>query len=173
MASVRSGYPEYLRRTSDASTGCISGSILGGRWSDHVLKKLKAQGGHTVPEVSTPTLPPHSICHLKHTLRTVRTPALPLSSPIVDASPKHESCHAVPAPPRHRLRLARRKSHAHRLDLRCALLLRLFHHVRALLPRPPFPSSPLTIPGHPGHSCLPPPPAPAPSPHTTCPCIIR
>ncbi len=34
-------------------SGSMAGSILGGRWSDHVFKKLKAQnGGVSEPEVT-------------------------------------------------------------------------------------------------------------------------
>lgn len=40
------------------STGSMFGSILGGRWSDRVFKKIKAKnGGISQPEVLTPSLP--------------------------------------------------------------------------------------------------------------------
>ena len=93
--------------------GSMFGSILGGRWSDHVLRQATAQGDRS-PEVYYYTISSLSI----------------YLSICVDALREHQSRPRVLPPPSHGIRVAGPIPYPYRRSMHRALLRRVFLHVR-------------------------------------------
>ncbi|KAH0830429.1 major facilitator superfamily domain-containing protein [Lanmaoa asiatica] len=94
--------------------GSICGSILGGRWSDRMLAKLKSQHrGKMYPEVGALTA----------------STIIRLTPEIIDASSEYIASHAVASPLRDKLCLDLPNPPADRCDLRDAIYRRFFFDV--------------------------------------------